>query len=106
MQNSSNGDTASSDGQEENLGVGAITPSFGAYFKTSSSNGEPASDHTGFFENGVISSVGPSPVPINSENDNVENGKWHRVSMEWDSDSQELKVYYEGELRQTIQKIL
>ncbi len=101
LQNSVNGSEALGNDPDN---LGAVSPGFGIYFKTSSDGTDPAYDHVGFFENGVIVPVGPDPVRINPDSDNVEDGKWHTIAVEWDADEQVMKVYYEGEVVQTIQR--
>ncbi|MCD8533932.1 MAG: hypothetical protein LR011_03730 [Verrucomicrobia bacterium] len=101
LQNSVDGPDALG-GDADNLG--AVTPGFGIYFKTDSDPLDPAYDHVGFYENGVIVPVGPDPVRIDPDNDNVEDGSWHKIEIEWDASEQVLKVYYDGEVIQEIQR--
>lgn len=86
--------------------LGAPASGFGVYFKTHSEGLDKPYDHAAFFENGVIAPVGPDAVRIDPATDNVEDGKWRSVEIEWDATTKTMTVYVEGQQILQTQKDL
>jgi gliding motility-associated-like protein len=81
-----------------------ITPSVAIELDTWNNVDVPADidvDHTTVVYNGEISSPEFAPVSISPSGANLENNRCHTYSIEWNPATQELKLYFDGNLRFT-----
>ena len=91
----------------QDIGIGGVNPSLIVEFDTYQNTvyGDPSFDHLAIQKNGILnhgsSSQLVSPVQIDPNNVNVENGNDYLVRIHWIAANQELNVYVNGALRST-----
>jgi hypothetical protein len=93
------GDCASAGGNGGALGYGGINNSIAVEFDTYQNYddyGDPASDHIAIISGGSVdhslSTNLDGPYSVN----NMENGNWHNVVIQWFSDTESLRVNFNG----------
>jgi hypothetical protein len=87
------------------LGYNGITPAVGVTIDTwqNGNDNDPAYDHIAIQLNGNLNhnSVNniAGPVTAISGNDNIEDGAWHSMRIQWDAATKTLSAYIDGSLR-------
>ena len=83
------------------IGYENIKPSITVEFDTwqNASRNDPSYDHVSIMQDGNLDHNGVTnlsgPAQIDPNNVNVEDGLWKEISIEWNADSNELKVLYD-----------
>ncbi|WP_181885125.1 lectin-like domain-containing protein [Pontibacter diazotrophicus] len=96
----------------EAFGIGApdpVSPSVAIEFDTHNNtngsyidnNTDITADHTTVFYNGNTAAPELPPVPIDPNNEDVENNQCHTYTIKWNPDTKELKLFFDGAERFT-----
>lgn len=89
------------------LGFQGVTPSIGITIDTwqNTDNNDPVYDHIAIQRNGDLNHSGNNnlagPVTALSGNDNIEDGRWHLLHIQWDPQTKILKASMNGVERVT-----
>lgn len=91
------------------LGFQGIVPSIGITLDTyqnSSPDNDPSYDHIAIQRNGDLNHNSANnlagPVTIISGNNNVEDGLWHVLKINWDAASKKMDCFFDGVLRVSV----
>ncbi|MBL4862299.1 MAG: PKD domain-containing protein, partial [Crocinitomicaceae bacterium] len=84
------------------MGLGGVTPSFGAYIDTyqnSDPDSDPWEDHISINANGdVVHDGGPDDLAGPATIPNIEDCNWHEYRVVWDPIAQLFEIYLDGAL--------
>jgi len=83
------------------LGAGGITPSLIVEFDTYQNGGDPSYDHIGISKNGVLNHGLVAAVQASNTSADIEDNKFHKISIKWDAPTKTLTVYFDCVLRAT-----
>ena len=89
------------------IGFEGIVPSIGIEFDTwqNGSNADPTWDHLAILMDGQPNhTLGlTNPIAASPNSSNIEDGEFHSVRITWDAGTRVLEVYFDCELRQSLQ---
>ena len=92
------------------MGFDGVIPSIGIALDTwqNTENNDPVEDHISIQANGIVSHGNDlaAPVPASSSSNNIEDGKWHVLQIEWDPSTKTLSTYFDGVFRLSARKDL